>query len=65
MNKNSVSNLKNRIKDNLLKHKLLYLLLYVAKNRNNEKFMNKVFEPEKFFQITSYGEKIKIRIFIL
>lgn len=57
MDKNIVSNLKNRIKDSLLKHKLLYLLLFVAKNINNERFTNKILEPEKFFQITSYGEK--------
>lgn len=57
MNKNIVSNLKNRIKGRLLKHKLLYFLLYVVKNRNNEVFTNKIFEPEKFFQITSYGAK--------
>ena len=57
MFKNIFSNLKNRIKNNLLKHKTLYLFLYVLKNRNNVKFTDKIFYPENFLQIFSYGKK--------
>ena len=57
MFKNIFSNLKNRIKKNLLKHKTLYLFLYALKNRNNIKFMDKIFNPEMFLQVTSYGNQ--------
>lgn len=57
MMKNIVSNLKNKIKVKLLRHKVLYLFFYVLKNHNNSKFNDKIFYPEKFLQITSYGNK--------
>lgn len=56
MIKNIFSNNKNKIKAELLKHKTLYLFLYLLKNRNNIKFSDKIFYPEKFLQLSSYGK---------
>lgn len=55
MIKNILANKKNKIKSKLLSHKTLYLFLYVFKNRNNVKFTDKIFYPEKFLRLLSYG----------
>lgn len=57
MLKNIVSNLKNKVKIELLQHKFLYLFFYVLKNRKNCKFTDKIFHPENFLQVYSYGNK--------
>lgn len=52
---NLFSNLKYKIKRILKNHKLFYLIIYILKNHKNSKVTDKIFTPENFIQIYSFG----------
>lgn len=56
---NLFSNFKHKIKSNLMNHKLFYLILYILKNHKNSKVTDKIFSPENFIQIYSFGNQNK------
>lgn len=55
MNKALISNIKSKIKNKIKKNKFIYRIIWFLKNRNNRKFLDKIYYPENFLQVGSFG----------